>query len=259
MEMGVLGPLMLSDNGVSLVPSAPKPRQLIAFFMLNANQTVRASECIVELWGPRPPKSAMSTLQTYVLHIRRIFRNASRMDRSETLVTRNHGYQLVVNPYDFDRFQFNDLTRRGRVAVAKGEDERGSELFAGALALWRGPALADVQAGPLSSMHLVELKEARMGALEQRIEADLRLGRHQELLDELDMLTLVHPTHENVHAQLMLALYRSGEQRRALAVFRRLRRVLGETLGIEPAPPMQRLHEAILAGDPILDAPEVRT
>lgn len=259
MEMGVLGPLMLSENGVNFVPSAPKPRQLLAFLMLNANQTVRTSECISELWGSRPPKSAISTLQTYVLHIRRIFRNACRVDRGETLVTRNQGYQLVVNPHDFDRFQFNDLTRHGRVAVSEGEDERGSELFAGALALWRGPALADVQAGQLSSMHIVELEEARKGVLEQRIEADLRLGRHQELLDELDTLTSVHPTHENVHAQLMLALYRSGERRRALAVFRRLRCVLEETLGIEPVPSIQRLHEAILAGDPILDAPEVCT
>lgn len=258
MEAGVLGPLRLSDNGVSLVPSASKPRQLLAFFALNANQTVRASECIVELWGSQPPKSAMSTLQTYVLHIRRIFRNVCRADRSETLVTKNQGYQLVVDPHDFDRFQFADLTRRGRAAVANGDNERGSDLFAEALALWRGPALADVRVGPLSSVHLVELEEARKGVLEQRIEADLRLGRHHGLLDELDTLTSVHPTHENMHAQLMLALYRSGEQSRALAVFRRLSGVLEETLGIEPAPPMQRLHEAILAGDPILDAPEMR-
>ncbi|MGH3908077.1 MAG: AfsR/SARP family transcriptional regulator [Pseudonocardiaceae bacterium] len=253
--MGVLGPVVLTVNGAALVPGAPKTRQLLAFLMLNANQVVRASECITELWGSQPPKSALSTLQTYVLHIRQILRNASRVGQSDTLVTRNQCYQLVVHPQDLDRLQFEDLARLGRAAAAEGDDQRAGELFTCALTLWRGPALADVHAGPLSSTHLVELEENRKGILEQRIEADLRLGRHRELLDELGTLTSSHPTHENLHAQFMLALYRSDERTRALAVFRRLRFVLAETLGIEPAPPMQRLYEAVLAGDPALDSP----
>ncbi len=255
MQMGVLGPVVLTVNGAALVPGAPKTRQLLAFLMLNANQMVRASECITELWGSQPPKSALSTLQTYVLQIRQILRNASRVDQSDTLVTRNQCYQLVVHPQDLDRLQFEDLARLGRAAAAEGDDQRAGELFRCALTMWRGPALADVHAGPLSSTHLVELEENRKGILEQRIEADLRLGRHQELLDELGTLTSLHPTHENLHAQFMLALYRSDQRARALAVFRRLRFVLAETLGIEPAPSMQRLYEAILAGDPALDSP----
>lgn len=255
MQAGILGPLMLYCGGASLVPSAPKPRQLLAFLMLNVNLTVRASECITELWQGRPPNSAMSTLQTYILQLRQIFRTAPYRDESDRIITRNQGYELSLTPQCLDRFKFQALTTHGRAAAAAGNDELASGLFSTALALWRGPGLTDVPRGPLSSVHLIELEETRRGVLEQRIEADLRMGRHEQLLDELDALTSLHRTHENVHAQFMLALYRSGKQNRALAVFSRLRALLRESLGIEPAPRMQRLHEAILKGDPALDVP----
>ncbi|MCC3769291.1 AfsR/SARP family transcriptional regulator [Streptomyces sp. UNOC14_S4] len=258
MDVGVLGPLVMAADGVTMVPSAPKPRQLLALFILNANRMVPAQECVTELWGAQPPKSAISTVQTYVLHIRHILREASKTDRSRTLVTRNQGYQLLVDPGRCDRVVFDDLLRRGRQAVVLGEDAWASARFAEALGLWRGPALADVRTGPVSSAHVVELEETRNGVLEQRIEADLRLGRHVDLLDELGELTSLHPTHENLHAQFMLALYRSGKRAWALEVFRRLHRVLGDRLGIEPAPRMQRLYQALLAGSPVLDAPAAR-
>lgn len=259
MKAGVLGELLLSgdESGqpANLVPSAPKPRQLLAFLMLNANHTVRASDCITELWPSHAPNSAMSTLQTYVLQLRQIFRNAPGADQAHHLITRNQGYEFVVDAGEFDRLQFEELTRRGREAAAGSADALASELFTAALALWRGPAVADVDVGPLSSPHVVELEETRIGVLEQRIEADLRMGRHALLLDELDRLTATHRTHENIHAQFMLALYRSGKRNRAIVVFQRLRALLRESLGIEPAPPMQRLHEAIVKGDPALDPP----
>ncbi|WP_326740980.1 AfsR/SARP family transcriptional regulator [Streptomyces sp. NBC_01022] len=258
MEMGVLGPLSLFSNGVNLAPGAPKPRQLLAFLMLNANQMVRASECIKELWDSSPPKSSMSTLQTYVLQVRQALRGTSPAnDRTQSLVTRNHGYQLKIPLHAFDRFRFESLTRRGQEAATKGDFEEASEQFSGALALWRGPALVDVQTGPLSTTHLVELEETRKCVLERRIEADLRLGRHRELRDELGALAVLHPTHENIHAQYMLALHRSGERTRALAVHHGLSRMLRDALGIEPTPRMQRLYEAISSGDPVLDAPTV--
>ncbi|CAL9392179.1 AfsR/SARP family transcriptional regulator [Streptomyces sp. Tu 3180] len=254
MNSGVLGPLLLSDAETSLVPSAPKPRQLLAFLMLNAPQMVRVGDCITELWGSAPPRSAMSTLQTYVLHIRQALRGP-RVDHSRLLVTRNQGYQLTLETTDYDRFRFTELTERGRAATAAGDHRAASELFTLALAQWRGPALSDVRTGPLSSPHLAELTETRQGVLEQRIEADLALGRHRELVDELSDLTARHPTHENVHAQLMVALYRSGERKRAGDVFHALRQALGDSLGIEPAPRTQRLYQAVLAGSSALDAP----
>lgn len=257
MNSGVLGPLLLSDSGLNLVPSAPKPRQLLAFLMLCTPQMVRAGDCITELWGTAPPKSAMSTLQTYVLHIRQALRSPCG-DCSHLLLTRNQGYQLALETTDFDLFRFTDLTRRGRLAAAAGDHRTASEMFALALAQWRGPALSDVRTGPLSSPHLAGLAETRQGVLEQRIEADLALGKHRELIDELSDLTARHPTHENVHAQLMVALYRSGDRKRAGDVFRGLRRALGDTLGIEPVPRMWRLYQAVLAGSSALDAPVVR-
>ncbi|MEU0969546.1 AfsR/SARP family transcriptional regulator [Streptomyces sp. NPDC005917] len=254
MNSGILGSLLLSDTEENLVPSAPKPRQLLAFLMLHTPQMVRASDCITELWGSTPPKSAMSTLQTYVLHIRQALRGPRR-DRSHLLLTRNQGYQLTLETTDFDRFRFTELTRLGRLAAAAGDHRTASEMFNLALAQWRGPALSDVSAGPLSSPHLAELAETRQVVLEQRIEADLALGKHRELVDELRDLAARHPTHENVHAQLMVALYRSGEPKRASDVFHRLRRTLGDSLGIEPVPRMRRLHQAVLVGSSALDAP----
>lgn len=254
LQVGVLGPLSLVVDGQNRTPSAPKPRQLLALLILNTNRIVRASQCIAELWGSHPPKTAMSTLQTYVLYIRQLLRSAP-VDRSHTLITHNQGYQLEVAPQASDRLRFEYLSRRGREASAEGDVARASRLFGAALAVWRGPALADVPSGALSSAHVVELEEARKGVLAWRIEADLRLGRHRELLPELGALAAQHPTHENIQAQYMLALHRSGMRPEALGVFQRLRCRLGDSFGIEPVPRLRRLYEAIDAGDPALMAP----
>jgi DNA-binding SARP family transcriptional activator len=249
-QVGVLGPMSLLIEGENHTPSAPKPRQLLALLMLNANQIVRTSECVTELWGSRPPKSAISTLQTYVLYIRQVLRGAST-DCSHALVTRNHGYQLDVAPQASDRLRFTSLARRGRDA-ATGDPAGASHLLRAALELWRGPVLADVPPGPVGSAHVVELDEIRKSVLECRIEADLRLGRHRELLTELDSLATLHPTNENIHAQYMLALHRSGKRSTAVDVFHRLRWRLGDSFGIEPQPRLRRLYKAIDAGDRLL-------
>lgn len=253
MEMGILGPLLLTDRHLNLVPSAPKPRQLLAYFMLNANTMVRASECIEELWGTSPPKSAMSTLQTYVAQIRRVLRRAEDGDPDQILVTRNPGYQLSTAPDDYDRLRFEKLVGQGRRAVAEGHDDQASSLFAGALAQWRGAALEDVRVGALSSAHVIELEESRAVVVEQRIEADLRLGRHSEVLPELGRLATLHPTHENLQAQLMIALYRCGRPDQALAVFDTLQSTLVDTVGIGPAPRIRLLRDAVVDQAPELD------
>jgi DNA-binding SARP family transcriptional activator len=253
MGMGILGPLVFVRRGVSLVPSAPKVRQLLAFLMLNLNTVVRSSECMEELWGVQPPRSARSTLQTYVLHIRRMLKAAGVSCAETALMTCGAGYQLT-DEGEIDRAIFQELAFSGRAAAAAGDDRQASALLSDALAVWRGHVLADVQVGPLSAAHVIELEESRKAVLEQRIEADLRLGRHRELLDELDALTAAHPMHENMHAQYMLALYRSGQPRRALAVYRRLSALLIDALGIEPTPRLRRLGQAILTGEPALTA-----
>lgn len=195
----------------------------------------------------------MSTLQTYVLQIRRALRGAPQRHLSDILVTRSPGYQLTVDGVHIDRCRFEDLARQGRTAVTADDDERASALFSAALDLWRGPVLADVPKGSQSLPHVIELGENRQYVLEQRMDADLRLGRHRRLIGPLARLAAAYPTNENVRAQFMLALYRSGQRRRALAVFEELRDTLADGLGIEPSVRMQRLHEAIAMRDQALD------
>jgi SARP family transcriptional regulator, regulator of embCAB operon len=246
MKMGVLGPLMLAEGEHSYVPRARKPRQLLAFLMLNANVRVRASDCVVELWDASPPKSATSTLQTYVLHLRDTLSELSAGDRGRPLHTLNQCYRFSVNPLDVDCFQFEDLARRGSELARAGDYAAASALFTRALELWRGPALVDVRPGPLSRPYLIELEETRKYVLEQRIEADLKLNRHHELLGELDTLTKSHPTNENLHAQFMVALYRSGMRAQALAQFRKLCRTLEDSFGFEPGTRIKRLYQAVM-------------
>lgn len=251
MRMGLLGPLTVTWKGLDVVPTAPKVRQLFAFLILNVNAMVRSTECIEELWGANPPKSAMSTLQSYVRHIRRTLQLAGGKEAEKLLLTRNLGYQ-VVGDHSADWLEFCALTESGQDAVTAGDDRLATELLSEALETWRGPALADVTQGPLSSPHVVKLEESRKVVLEQRVEADLRLGKHRQLLGELESLTEEHPTHENIHAQHMIALYRSGHPQRALAVYRKLHALLVDSLGIEPTPRLRRLRQAIAIREPRL-------
>lgn len=259
MEFGVLGPLRMTAQRISYVPTAPKQRQLLALLLFNANQVVSTSACIEELWESAPPASALSTLQTYVLQLRRALRGVphigSLQDARKTLETRDGGYLLVVRPGELDLHVFERLVSHGRAALDHDDDRTGSRLLGEALDMWTGAALADVQTGPILQSYLTGLEEQRICVQEQRIEADLRLGHHHELLGELSALVTQNPTHENLHAQLMLALYRSGRPAQALTVHRRLRQVLHDELGLEPSPRMRRLHQAVLACDPVLDMP----
>lgn len=243
MRISVLGPMMIThDDRAVVLPSAPKCKQLLALFLLNVNTLVTADACVEELWHEAPPKSALSTLQTYVLQIRRSLRSVPSPSsaRAEPLITRNRGYLFTADPEHVDHLRFEHITAEARQAVRKGDDELASRRFIEALDLWRGPVAADVRPGPLTAAHRVGLEEARLSALEQRIEADLRLGRHRLLLDELDDLVVQYPEHENICAQYMIALSRSGQVDRALEVYRELRDRLVGKLGLEPS---QALHE----------------
>lgn len=253
----------MHEQGRSYVPTAPKQRQLLALLLLNANRVVSTDTCIEELWNSSPPNTALSTLQSYILQLRRILRRVPRIGSLQAarriLETRDGGYLLSVRHDELDVNTFTSLVREGRTALSRKDDPTASALFAEALTIWQGTALADVQAGPVLGAYLAGLEEERISVQEQRIDADLRLGRHHELLGELSALTIQFPTHENLHAQFMLALYRSGRRTQALEVVQKLRHVLHDELGLEHSPRMRRLHQAILACDPAIDTPQTGT
>nr|WP_255355419.1 MULTISPECIES: AfsR/SARP family transcriptional regulator [unclassified Amycolatopsis] len=241
---------------VSKVPSARKQRQLLALLLLNSNQVVPVTECIEELWGQNPPASALSTLQTYVMQLRKAFRGSKRIDSMSMrslLVTKDRGYLFKVRDGELDLHVFESCAREGRVALSNGKLVDAAALFRRALGLWRGPALVDVEPGPMLRSWLNGIEEYRLSTLEQRIEADLGLGKHHELLSELSLLVGQQPLHESLHAQFMVALYRSGRPAHALEVYHRLRRALDDELGLDPSPRMRRLQQAILSADPALE------
>ncbi|GAA3902904.1 hypothetical protein GCM10023084_64250 [Streptomyces lacrimifluminis] len=259
MEVRVLGPFVAQLDHTSVVPSAAKPRQVLALLALHAGQVVTVSTLLDELWGDAPPRTAPATLQTYITQLRR--RLATALDPTavrgpkDVLCTRYGGYALDVTGAD-DATEFHRLSTAGQAALRQGAAREASVLLHQALALWRGPALADVQIGRALQVETVRLEETRLGALDARIEADIQLGRHAALLGELTALAAQHPLHETVHAQLMLALYRCGRPSHALGVYQRLRQCLVRELGLEPSTRLRRLHQAILRADPLLESPD---
>jgi DNA-binding SARP family transcriptional activator len=257
-EIKVLGPLEVSIAGISIVPSATKPSQLLAMLALNAGHVVTVASLTEEIWGYEPPRSGLPTLQTYILKLRRRLQQAlppGELSSKDILITRRSGYLLDVAPEDVDAVKYDQLSARGRRAVNEGDHETASRLLGEALWLWRGPALSDVRTGPHLAIEAMRLEENRLGDLHLRIEADLRLGRHHQLLGELATLCARHPSLENFCAQHMIALYRSGRQSQALAAYRRLRTDMVEQLGVEPSPRIQHLHQAILSGHMAVDDP----
>lgn len=257
MDIKVLGPLEAHENGTSITPSAGKPRQILALLALQPRQVVTVPTLMEELWGFTPPRSALTTLQTYVLHLRRRIEAAMGGARAgaakDVLVTRYGGYLLNIRPEDVDVHAYESHAAAGNRALELGDYPSASRLLRLATDVWRGQALVDVQPGLRLGIEVARLEESKLGVMELRIEADLRLGRHHALLSELAVLTASHPMHENLCAQYMLALYRSGRQWRAMEVFKHLRDTLVNELGVEPSSRLQHLQRAILNSDPVLD------
>ncbi|MFD2767424.1 AfsR/SARP family transcriptional regulator [Micromonospora eburnea] len=257
MEIQILGPLVLAHAGHVATPTAPKPRSVLGLLLLNADQTVQVSALIQDLWGASPPVSALTTLQTYVLQIRKCFAGLLGISVTEVakrvLVTVPGGYVLRVGSDEFDLRLFEQLASAGRRALAAGENVDAAALLVRACSLWRGPALADVRAGAVAEPRLKALEQVRLNTIEQCIEARMRLGHHQDVLAELTMLIAEHGLNENLCAQLMVALHRSGQRREALSVFHRLRASMVEELGLEPSKRLHLLQQAILADDPALE------
>ena len=251
MEFGVLGTLLVRTDGQTVSVGGPKLRALLAALLLQSNRTVSQDALVEAVWDGRPPHGALGTLPSYVMRLRRTL-GAEAGDR---LVTRPPGYAIEVAEDEFDLLRFQAARARARAAAAGGDWTAVSAQLAGALELWRGEPLADVPVQEALRDEIAALNEARLQVREQRVAADLELGRHQDVLLELRELSAQQPLHEAFRGQLMLALYRSGRQAEALAAYRDGRRLLIDELGVEPAPQLQELHERILNGDPALTVP----
>jgi predicted ATPase/DNA-binding SARP family transcriptional activator len=226
-----------------------KPRAVLAVLLLHPNEPVHPEQLVLALWGEDAPARSTKTVQVYVSRLRKALRDAG------TLSTTPAGYRLRVRPGELDAECFERLADDGRAALAAGQPAQAVVLLRDALALWRGPPLADLAFEPFAQADIARLQEQRLGALETRVEADLAAGRHAALTGELRQLVAAHPTRERLAGQLMLALYRCGQQADALAAFHVARRVLVEQIGVEPGAALREMHEAILAQDRLLDAP----
>src|SRR5262249_917586 len=214
-----------------LPPGGPRRRALLADLALNAGTIVSTARLIEDLWGDDPPPAAGHTVEAYISRIRGILRDGSAR---EVLLSKPPGYLLDVGRDRVDAFRFEELVEEGTGAAGRGDDSKASAVFRDALGLWRGDALADVCEMPFPRGAARRRADRGLVAVERRIECDLRLGRAQQLVAELEALAAAHPYHEPFHQQLMLALYRSGRQADALAAFRRARALLVGELGIEP-------------------------
>lgn len=249
MDANVLGPVEATVAGESYVPSAAKPRKLLVVLLAHANQVVAIDRLKAEIWGGDPPLTASTTLQTYVLQLRKTLDRALPRpgpDAKAVLVTRPGGYQFRIDPARVDLYRFEALARRGMEAMADGRIEPAARYLREALDLWRGPAFADVVAGPVLRARAVRLHETRLHVLERHFDVELRLGNHQAVLGEIAMAAVQEPLNEDIHARLMLAMYRSGRRAEALEAFRDLRARLVEETGLEPSPTLYRLQRDIL-------------
>src|SRR5919204_1424076 len=241
MEFRVLGPLEVYEGGRALPVGGARQRALLAILLTRANEVVSTDRLIDELWAEQPPATALNTLHYHVSQLRKTL-------GADRILTRAPGYLVHVEPGELDLERFVSLVAEGSV-----------ESLREALALWRGPALADFAYEPFAQAEIARLEELRLAALERRIEADLGLGRDAELVGELDALVREYPLRERPRVQLMLALYRSGRQADALEAYQDARRELLDGLGLEPGRALQELERAILAHDPGLDPPDRRT
>ena len=246
MDFGVLGPLEAVADGRVVALKAAKPRALLAMLLLHAGEPVPSDRLIEDLWADHPPATAAKVLQTYVSQLRRAL-------GKDSIVTGPSGYKLQIEPDCLDLHRFERLVTEAR----EDEPPAAAQSLREALALWRGPPLAEFAYEPWAQGEIGRLEELHLAALQDRIDADLALGRAAELVGELERLVAEHPLAERLRAQLMLALYRSGRQAEALDAYRAARAALVEQLGIEPGPALRRLERAILDQDPELDVATV--
>jgi DNA-binding SARP family transcriptional activator len=242
-KVNVLGVVEALDGERDVTPSAPKIRRVLALLALRCGRVVPADLIIEELWGENPPKSAMTTLQTYIYQLRRtVFGSAD----GSALVTRSPGYQLNLPPEDVDLWRFRTQLDSAEALIAAGRTDEGLAEVNTALELWRGRALADVACGPLLEGQVAAMNDAWLGAVEVKFEAELELGTHANLIGQLRELITSYPLNEKLHALLMLALNQSSRRAEALTVYQEIRTRLCEELGSEPSEVLRRAQAVVL-------------
>ncbi|WP_406318424.1 NB-ARC domain-containing protein [Streptosporangium sp. NBC_01639] len=243
MRFGVLGPLQILDGERILPPPGPaKHRAVLAALLLGAGRVVTLDRLVAVVWGEDPPASAEPVLRVYVSALRRLV-------GAETIRTVPGGYLIAVTPDQVDAHRFEHMVERARRSRDAGRAAEAADELRAALGSWRGPALADVDSGELRQAHAVRLEELRLGATEDRIDLDLALGRHGEVVGELRALVAAYPLRERAWGQLVLALHRGGRRSEALAAYQDARRLLVEELGLEPGPELRAAHDRVLAGE----------
>ena len=232
-EYRILGPLEVVDEGEPVPLGRLKERLVLAVLLLRANEFVSRERLIDELWGESPPPTARKAVNVYVSQLRKVLTRNGR----DPIATADGGYRLGVGADELDVGHMRQLLATAQERVAAGELEAAAELLREALALWRGPTLAGLLLESHGRDEVAQLDELRVTALTDRIDCDLALGRHEDVLGELQVLVGEHPLLERLRAQLMLALYRANRQAEALEAYQQARDVLVEELGIEPSPP----------------------
>ncbi len=250
MEVRILGPIEFVDGDVPVPLPTGRARSLLGLLVLDAGEAVSVDRLVDELWGESPPPTVNTALQGLVYKLRSCIEPQRAKGKPPTiLLTRPPGYLLDLAPEQIDASRFRRMVAEAAASPLEG----AAELLRSALALWRGPALADFRYEPFAQTEIAELEELRLTAREKRIEADLDLGKHGDLIGELERLAAENPLREGVHGLLMLALYRSGRQVEALQVYADLRSKLVDQMGLDPGPSLQQLEELILRQDPTLD------
>src|SRR5215216_3429411 len=246
----LLGPLEVVNGRAPIALGAPAQRALLARLLLDANRTVGLDRLVEDLWGEHVPSTSVKMVQVHVSKLRKVLPDG-------VLVTRPPGYGVEIEPEALDLVRFERLREQGRDALARGSAAVAAERLREALALWRGPALAEFDE-PFAAIEAARLEELRLACQEDRIDADLALGGHVLVIGELTALVAHHPLRERLRRRLMLALYGSGRQAEALACYRRFHQLLSTELGIEPSPALRALERRMLQHDPALDvAPPV--
>lgn len=248
-QLRILGPFEVAAQGQLLELGGPKPRRLLAVLVLAAGDVVSVDRLVEAVWEHDPPPGAEATLRTHVANLRRRLFAAELGDR---LVTRPPGYLFHVPRTQVDAFRFEQLVTGGRAALDRGDAEDAGQSLRQALGLWRGRVLEDLDCPAFAEAEAARLEGVRLVALEARIDADLALGRHQELVAELEVLVDAHAFRERLWGRLMLALYRSGRQADALEAYRVMQQRLDEELGLSPGQELSELETAILNHDPSL-------
>ncbi|WP_406137633.1 BTAD domain-containing putative transcriptional regulator [Streptomyces sp. NBC_01089] len=254
MEFRLLGPIDVHEQGRDITPTAPKQRQVLALLLARANRRVSVPTLLNEVWGCEPPRTATTALQTYIGSIRKTLAAATattaRDIAEERLVTDGNGYVLKLADTEWDRPHFERLVLEARGLMEAREAQRATGVLGSALAMWRGTPFCNVQLGSQLASQTRVLREAHLAAREVRVDALLLSGRFQEAVGEAVGLVEEHPYHENVHTQLMRALYASGRRAAALDVYHSLRLRMSNDLGITPSPTTRSLHHVMLQDRP---------